>query len=25
LEWEESAPLMTDIATATYNYFNPAP
>ena len=25
LEWEESAPMMTDIATATYNYFNPAP
>jgi beta-lactamase class A len=24
LEWEESAPLITDIATATYNYFNPA-
>ena len=22
LEWEESASLMTDIATATYNYFN---
>ncbi len=25
LEWEESAPLIADIATATYNYFNPAP
>lgn len=24
LEWEESAPLVADIATATYNYFNPA-
>jgi beta-lactamase class A len=24
LEWEESAPLITDIATVTYNYFNPA-
>lgn len=24
LEWEESAPLMADIAEATYNYFNPA-
>jgi len=24
LEWEESAPLIADIATATYNYFNPA-
>jgi hypothetical protein len=23
LEWEESAPLIADIATATYNYFNP--
>jgi len=23
LVWEESAPLITDIATATYNYFNP--
>jgi beta-lactamase class A len=22
LEWEESAPLIADIATATYNYFN---
>lgn len=25
LEWEESAPLFADIATATYNYFNPSP
>jgi beta-lactamase class A len=25
LEWEESAPLIADIATATYNYFNPTP
>ena len=24
LEWEESNPLVADIATATYNYFNPA-
>lgn len=24
LEWEESAPLIADIATATYNYFNSA-
>jgi len=24
LEWEKSAPLITDIATVTYNYFNPA-
>jgi hypothetical protein len=24
LEWEESAPLIADIATTTYNYFNPA-
>ena len=24
LEWDESNPLMTDIAAATYNYFNPA-
>ena len=24
LEWGESAPLVADIATATYNYFNPA-
>jgi len=24
LEWDESAPLIADIATATYNYFNPA-
>lgn len=24
LEWEESAPLFADIATATYNYFNPS-
>jgi hypothetical protein len=24
LEWEESAPLIADIATLTYNYFNPA-
>jgi beta-lactamase class A len=24
LEWEESAPLIADITTATYNYFNPA-
>ena len=24
LEWEASAPLIADIATATYNYFNPA-
>ncbi len=24
LEWEESAPLIADIATATYNHFNPA-
>lgn len=24
LEWEESAPLIADIAQATYNYFNPA-
>jgi hypothetical protein len=23
LAWEESAPLIADIATATYNYFNP--
>ncbi|MBL7064429.1 MAG: serine hydrolase [Anaerolineae bacterium] len=23
LEWEEGAPLIADIATATYNYFNP--
>lgn len=23
LEWEESAPLIADMATATYNYFNP--
>ena len=23
LPWEESAPLISDIATATYNYFNP--
>lgn len=23
LEWEESAPLISDIARATYNYFNP--
>jgi len=23
LEWEESSPLIADIATATYNYFNP--
>lgn len=23
LEWEESAPLISDIAMATYNYFNP--
>jgi len=23
LEWNESAPLIADIATATYNYFNP--
>jgi beta-lactamase class A len=23
LEWEESAPLISDIATATYNYLNP--
>ncbi len=25
LEWGESAPLVSDIATATFNYFNPAP
>jgi len=25
LAWEESAPLIAEIATATYNYFNPAP
>jgi hypothetical protein len=25
LEWEESAPLIADIATVTYNYFNPVP
>jgi beta-lactamase class A len=25
LAWEESAPLITEITTATYNYFNPAP
>jgi len=25
LEWEISNPLISDIATATYNYFNPAP
>jgi hypothetical protein len=25
LEWEESAPLFADIATATYNYFNASP
>jgi beta-lactamase class A len=25
LSWDESAPLITDIATATYNYFNPSP
>ena len=24
LEWEESAPLFADIATASYNYFNPS-
>lgn len=24
LEWEESAPLIADVATVTYNYFNPA-
>ncbi len=24
LDWEESAPLIADIANATYNYFNPA-
>jgi beta-lactamase class A len=24
LEWDESAPLIADIATVTYNYFNPA-
>ncbi len=24
LEWEESAPLFTDISTAAYNYFNPS-
>jgi beta-lactamase class A len=24
LEWEESAPLIAEIATVTYNYFNPA-
>jgi hypothetical protein len=23
LPWEESAPLISDIATATYNYYNP--
>ena len=23
LEWDESAPLIADIATVTYNYFNP--
>ena len=23
LPWEESAPLISDIASATYNYFNP--
>lgn len=23
LEWEESAPLIADIASVTYNYFNP--
>ena len=25
LEWEESAPLIADVATVTYNYFNPVP
>ncbi|MEA3338381.1 MAG: serine hydrolase, partial [Chloroflexota bacterium] len=25
LEWEESSSLIADIATATYNYFNPTP
>jgi hypothetical protein len=25
LPWEESAPLIAEITTATYNYFNPAP
>ena len=25
LEWAESQPLVADIATATYNYFNPSP
>ncbi|MCP4543124.1 MAG: class A beta-lactamase-related serine hydrolase [Chloroflexi bacterium] len=25
LEWEESAPLIANVATATYNYFNPTP
>jgi hypothetical protein len=25
LEWEESAPLIVDIAAATYSYFNPTP
>ena len=25
LPWEESAPLISDIATATYNYYNPTP
>lgn len=24
LEWEESAPLFADVATASYNYFNPS-
>jgi beta-lactamase class A len=24
LEWEESAPLIADVSTAAYNYFNPA-
>lgn len=24
LQWEESAPLIADISTATYNYFNPS-
>ena len=24
LEWEESAPLIAEVASATYNYFNPA-
>jgi len=25
LAWEEGAPLIADIAKATYNYFNPLP